>query len=375
LNDNKTSVFNNDQRAIDMNWERMHLDKSMFFALVSLAMISLFVVYSASAADLDATLNHLMRLMIGFTVLFVVAQIRPENLERWSPYIFIGGMILLIAVLAIGVIGKGAQRWLYLGFIKFQPAEIMKLAVPMMLSWYLARNILPPTLLRLVTAFIMMAIPTYMIIKQPDLGTALLVFSAGIFVLFLAGMRWRIIILLLVGVAVAAPFAWNYLHDYQRQRVLTLINPEADPLGSGYHTIQSMIAVGSGGVYGKGWLNSSQAHLDYLPESSTDFIFAVFAEEFGLIGSLLLVVIYAIIVTRGILIAYLAKDTYTRLLAGSLSLTFFFYFFVNMGMVTGILPIVGIPLPIMSYGGSSIVTVMAGLGILMSIQTHRKITE
>jgi rod shape determining protein RodA len=188
-------------------------------------------------------------------------------------------------------------------------------------------------------------------------------------------MRWRIIILLLVGVAVAAPFAWNYLHDYQRQRVLTLINPEADPLGSGYHTIQSMIAVGSGGVYGKGWLNSSQAHLDYLPESSTDFIFAVFAEEFGLIGSLLLVVIYAIIVTRGILIAYLAKDTYTRLLAGSLSLTFFFYFFVNMGMVTGILPIVGIPLPIMSYGGSSIVTVMAGLGILMSIQTHRKITE
>jgi rod shape determining protein RodA len=358
-----------------MNWERMHIDKSLFFALVSLAMISLFVVYSASAADLGATLNHLMRLLIGFTVLFVVAQIRPENLERWSPYIFVGGMILLLAVLAMGVIGKGAQRWLHLGFIKFQPAEIMKLAVPMMLSWYLARNALPPTLSRLAAAFIMMAIPAYMIIKQPDLGTALLVFSAGIFVLFLAGMRWRIIVLLLAGVAVAAPFAWNYLHDYQRQRVLTLIDPEADPLGSGYHTIQSMIAVGSGGVYGKGWLNSSQAHLDYLPESSTDFIFAVFAEEFGLIGSLLLVVIYAIIVTRGILIAYLAKDTYTRLLAGSLSLTFFFYFFVNMGMVTGILPIVGIPLPIMSYGGSSIVTIMAGFGILMSIHTHRKITE
>jgi rod shape determining protein RodA len=358
-----------------MNWERMHIDKSLFFTLVGLAMISLFVVYSASAADLGATLNHLMRLLIGFTVLFVVAQIRPENLERWSPYIFVGGMILLLAVLAMGVIGKGAQRWLHLGFIKFQPAEIMKLAVPMMLAWYLARNTLPPTLSRLAAAFIMMAIPAYMIIKQPDLGTALLVFSAGIFVLFLAGMRWRIIILLLVGVAVAAPFAWNYLHDYQRQRVLTLINPETDPLGSGYHTIQSMIAVGSGGVYGKGWLNSSQAHLDYLPESSTDFIFAVFAEEFGLIGSLLLVVIYAIIVTRGILIAYLAKDTYTRLLAGSLSLTFFFYFFVNMGMVTGILPIVGIPLPIMSYGGSSIVTIMAGFGILMSIHTHRKITE
>ncbi|MDO8705077.1 MAG: rod shape-determining protein RodA [Sulfuricaulis sp.] len=358
-----------------MNWERLHLDKTMFFALLSLTVISLFVVYSASAKDVSATLGHLMRVLMGFTVLLVVAQIRPEILERWSPYIFIGGMLLLIAVLAIGVIGKGAQRWLHLGVIKFQPAEIMKLAVPMMLSWYLARGNLPPQLLRLALAFLMMAVPAFMIIKQPDLGTALLVFGAGTFVLFLGGMRWRIILILLTAVAIAAPFAWNHLHDYQRQRVLTLFNPEADPLGTGYHTIQSMIAIGSGGVYGKGWLNSSQAHLDYLPESSTDFIFAVFAEEFGLIGSLLLVLIYAFIVGRGMLIAYLAKDTYTRLLAGSISLTFFLYFFVNMGMVTGILPIVGIPLPMMSYGGSSIVTVMAALGILMSIHTHRKIAE
>jgi len=278
-------------------------------------------------------------------------------------------------VLAIGVIGKGAQRWLHLGVLKFQPAEVMKLAVPMMLSWYLARGNLPPTLLRLAAAFLMMAVPAVMIIKQPDLGTALLVFGAGVFVLFLAGMRWRVILILLAIVAVAAPFAWHHLHDYQQQRILTLFDPEADPLGTGYHTIQSMIAVGSGGVYGKGWLNSSQAHLDYLPESSTDFIFAVFAEEFGLLGSLLLVGLYVFIVARGMLIAYLAKDTYTRLLAGSLSLTFFLYFFVNMGMVTGILPIVGIPLPMMSYGGSSIVTVMAAFGILMSIQTHRKIAE
>jgi rod shape determining protein RodA len=244
-----------------------------------------------------------------------------------------------------------------------------------MLAWYLARKNLPPSLLRLAVAFLMMAVPAVMIIKQPDLGTALLVFGAGTFVLFLGGMRWRVILTLLAIVAIAAPFAWNHMHDYQRQRIFTLFDPEADPLGTGYHTIQSMIAVGSGGIYGKGWLNSSQAHLDYLPESSTDFIFAVFAEEFGLIGSLLLVLIYTLIVARGMLIAYLAKDSYTRLLAGSLSLTFFLYFFVNMGMVTGILPIVGIPLPMMSYGGSSIVTVMAAFGILMSIQTHRKIAE
>ncbi|MGA9030992.1 MAG: rod shape-determining protein RodA [Sulfuricaulis sp.] len=358
-----------------MNLERLHLDKTLLYALLALATISLFVVYSASARDMDATLGHLLRLLLGFTVLLVVAQIRPEFYERWSPYIFIAGMLLLIAVLALGVIGKGAQRWLSLGFLRFQPAEIMKISVPMMLAWYLARKNLPPSLPRLGIAFLMMAVPALMIIKQPDLGTALLVFGAGVFVLFLSGMQWRVILTLLAIVAVAAPFAWNHLHDYQRQRIFTLFDPEADPLGTGYHTIQSMIAVGSGGIYGKGWLNSSQAHLDYLPESSTDFIFAVFAEEFGLIGSLLLVAIYVFIVARGMLIAYLAKDSYTRLLAGSLSLTFFLYFFVNMGMVTGILPIVGIPLPMMSYGGTSIVTVMAAFGILMSIHTHRKIAE
>ncbi|MEK7222751.1 MAG: rod shape-determining protein RodA [Pseudomonadota bacterium] len=358
-----------------MNLERLHLDKTLLYALLAMAAISLFVVYSASARDMDATLGHLLRLCLGFTVLLVVAQIRPEFFERWSPYIFIAGMLLLVAVLALGVIGKGAQRWLDLGVLRFQPAEIMKIAVPMMLAWYLARKNLPPSLPRLAAAFLMMAVPAFMIIKQPDLGTALLVFGAGVFVLFLGGMQWRVILSLLAIVAVAAPFAWSHLHDYQRQRIFTLFDPEADPLGTGYHTIQSMIAVGSGGIYGKGWLNSSQAHLDYLPESSTDFIFAVFAEEFGLIGSLLLVAIYALIVARGMLIAYLAKDSYTRLLAGSLSLTFFLYFFVNMGMVTGILPIVGIPLPMMSYGGTSIVTVMAAFGILMSIQTHRKIAE
>lgn len=358
-----------------MDLQRLHLDKTLFYALLTLAGISLFVVYSGSAKDVSATVGHLIRLLLGFTILVVVAQIRPEMLERWSPYVFIAGMLLLIAVLVIGDIGKGAQRWLELGFLRFQPSEIMKLAVPMMLAWFLARENLPPTLLRLTMAFFIMAVPAFMIMKQPDLGTALLVFGAGTFVLFLGGMRWRVIITLFAVIAAAAPFAWNHMHDYQRQRVLTMFNPEADPLGTGYHTIQAMIAVGSGGIYGKGWLNSSQAHLDYLPESSTDFIFAVYAEEFGLLGSLLLLSIYAVIVARGMLIAYLAKDTYTRLLAGSLSLTFFLYFFVNMGMVTGILPIVGVPLPVMSYGGTSVVTIMAAFGILMSIQTHRKIAE
>ncbi|MEW6331271.1 MAG: rod shape-determining protein RodA [Pseudomonadota bacterium] len=358
-----------------MDLQRLHLDRTLLYALLSLAAISMFVVYSGSAKDTGATFGHFMRLVLGFTVLLVVAQIRPEILERWSPYVFVAGMVLLMAVLAIGVIGKGAQRWLDLGLIQFQPSEIMKLAVPMMLAWFLARGNLPPSLSKLGLAFLLMAVPAFMIFKQPDLGTALLVFGAGTFVLFLGGMRWRVIITLLAAIAIAAPFAWGHLHDYQRQRVLTLFDPESDPLGTGYHTIQAMIAVGSGGIYGKGWLNSSQAHLDYLPESSTDFIFAVYSEEFGLLGSLLLLAIYAIIVARGLLIAYLAKDTYTRLLAGSLSLTFFLYFFVNMGMVTGILPIVGVPLPVMSYGGTSIVTIMAAFGILMSIQTHRKIAE
>jgi rod shape determining protein RodA len=252
---------------------------------------------------------------------------------------------------------------------------VMKLALPMMLAWYLARGNLPPTLVRLGIGFLIAAVPAALIARQPDLGTAALVFAAGALTLFLAGMRWSFMLTLVGSAAVVAPVAWNFMHDYQRNRILTLFNPDADPLGTGYHTIQSMIAVGSGGFYGKGWLNSSQAHLEYLPEAGTDFIFAVFAEEFGLIGSLILLGLYIFITWRTILIAFYAQDTYTRLLAGGLALIFFFSFFVNIGMVTGILPIVGVPLPVMSYGGSSIVTVMATFGILMSIHTHRRIVE
>jgi rod shape determining protein RodA len=251
----------------------------------------------------------------------------------------------------------------------------MKLAVPMMVAWYLARASLPPTWTRLAVAVVIIVVPAVLIARQPDLGTALLVAAAGCCALFLAGLQWRVLAALVAGLAAAVPFVWNYLHDYQRKRVLTLLDPQADPLGSGYHTIQSMIAVGSGGFYGKGWLNSTQAHLEYLPESSTDFIFAVFAEEFGLIGSLLLLGIYLLIAARALIIAYLAQDTFTRLLAGSLGLTFFLNFFVNMSMVTGILPVVGVPLPILSYGGTSILTLLAAFGVLMSIQTHRKLAE
>ena len=355
--------------------ERLHLDRNLFYALLALSFLSLMVVYSAAARDNAVALGHIGRLALGFIVLVVLAQVRPENLERWSPYIFGAALILLVLVLAIGTTAKGAARWLNLGFLKFQPSELMKLALPMMLAWFFVRDGLPPRWSRLGLAFFVIMVPTALIVRQPDLGTALLVLATGFIVMFLAGMSWRIIVPVFVLLAAAAPIAWGFMHDYQQQRVLTLFNPEADPLGTGYHTIQSMIAVGSGGVYGKGWLNSSQAHLEYLPESSTDFIFAVFAEEFGLIGSLLLVGLYIFIIMRGMMIAFLAQSVYNRLLAGGLSLGFFLHVFVNIGMVTGVLPIVGIPLPILSYGGTSIVTLMAAFGILMSIQTHRRIVE
>jgi rod shape determining protein RodA len=358
-----------------MNFERLHLDKSMFWGLAALALVSLLTVYSASAKDFGVAGAHAVRLAIGFVIMLVVAQVRPENFERWSPYMFAIGLVLLVLVLGVGHIGKGAQRWLSLGFIRFQPSEVMKLTLPMMLAWYLARADLPPTLWRVLVGALITIIPAALIAKQPDLGTAALVFAAGALTLFLAGMRWSVIIAVGAAAAAAAPVLWNHMHEYQRHRVITLFNPEADPLGTGYHTIQSMIAVGSGGFYGKGLLNSSQAHLEYLPEAGTDFIFAVFAEEFGLIGSLILLGIYVFIGLRAMLIAFYAQNAYSRLLAGGLGLMFFFSFFVNMGMVVGILPIVGVPLPVMSYGGTSIVTVMAAFGILMSIQTHRRIVE
>ena len=355
-------------------WQyRLHIDVPLLIALIGVSAIGLLVLYSAGGSDMNLVGRQLLRLCIAFTTMFAVAQVTPRWLQRMTPWVFATGILLLLAVLIKGEISGGAQRWLDLYFVRFQPSEMMKLAVPMMVAWYLADTPLPPNRLQLLASTVLTIVPTLMIIKQPDLGTALLIASAGFFVLFLAGLQWRLMAILGGLAAAAAPLLWHFMHDYQRMRVMTFLNPQNDPLGAGYHTIQAEIAIGSGGLLGKGWLNGTQSQLDFLPERSTDFIFAVLSEEFGLIGITVLFTCYMVIVIRGTLIAVQAQDTFTRLLAGSLAMTFFVYVIVNTGMVTGLLPVVGVPLPMISYGGTSIVTLMAGFGILMSIQTHRKL--
>ena len=355
-------------------WQyRLHLDAPLLIILIAVSVLGLIVLYSAGGGDADLVERQLVRLGIAFTGMLVVAQFPPRLLQRLTPWIFVIGILLLLAVLVSGEASGGAQRWLNLYFVRFQPSEIMKLAVPMMVAWYLAEARLPPNRWQLLASGILIAVPMLMIAKQPDLGTAVLIASSGFFVVFLAGLQWRLLAFFSVLVAAAAPLLWHFMHDYQRQRVITMLNPESDPLGSGYHIIQSKIAIGSGGLFGKGWMNGTQSQLNFLPERSTDFIFAVLGEEFGFFGILLLFAFYTAIVVRGIMISIQAQDTYTRLLAGSISMTFCVYFIVNTGMVTGLLPVVGLPLPMISYGGTSIVTLMAGFGILMSIQTHRKL--
>jgi len=360
--------------ASQRGWQyRAHLDAPLLITLVALSAMGLIVLYSAGGGDIGLIERQMVRLGIAYTGMFVIAQFPPRVLLRLTPWLFVVGVLLLLAVLLSGEISGGAQRWLNLYFVRFQPSEMMKLAVPMMVAWYFADIRLPPNRWQLLTAAVLIAVPMLMIAKQPDLGTALLIASSGFFVVFLAGLQWRLLAFFSVLTTAAAPLIWHFMHDYQRQRVITFLSPEQDPLGSGYHIIQSKIAIGSGGLFGKGWMNGTQSQLDFLPERSTDFIFAVLGEEFGFIGILVLFTLYTIIVVRGIMIAIQAQDTFTRLLAGSLSMTFFVYFIVNTGMVTGLLPVVGLPLPMISYGGTSIVTLMAGFGILMSIQTHRKL--
>ncbi|MBI3771928.1 MAG: rod shape-determining protein RodA [Gammaproteobacteria bacterium] len=352
----------------------MHMDKPLLYGLLTLAFIGFFVVYSATSGDIDMVLAHAVRMLLAFGVMFIVAQIPPYHMERWAPWIYGFIVITLIAVLVVGTIGKGAQRWLDLGLFRFQPAEFMKLALPMMLAWFLADRSLPPTFKLIAATVALILVPVGLIVKQPDLGTALLIASSGVFVLLLAGISWRLVTGIGVALAALAPLVWFFgLHDYQRERIITFLDPEHDPLGSGYHIIQSKIALGSGGLYGKGWLNGSQSQLEYLPERHTDFIFAVFGEEFGLIGIILLLGVYLFIILRGLYIAAQAQDTFNRILAGSLTLTFFVYVAVNIGMVSGLLPVVGVPLPLISYGGTSMMTILASFGILMSIQTHRRL--
>ncbi|MHB1514671.1 MAG: rod shape-determining protein RodA [Acidiferrobacteraceae bacterium] len=353
--------------------ERWHFDRPLFYALVILSVTGLAIVYSAGGDNLNMTIRDSVHLILGFSVMIGLAQVRPTTIARWSPYLFVVGFLMLIAVLGAGTVSNGARRWLGFGPLRFQPSEIMKLALPMMLAWYLSRGPLPIKLPQLLVSGAVILLPALMIIKEPDLGTAFLIAATGFLVLFLAGMGWRTIIVMAASTAAAIPVLWAHMHQYQRQRVYVLFHPESDPLGIGYHTIQGMIAVGSGGLLGKGWLHSTQAHLDFLPQSSTDFIFAVFSEEFGWLGVLALITLYLFILYRGALIAYRAQDTYSRLLAGGLTLVFFLYFFVNMSMVAGLLPVVGVPLPLISYGGTSVITLMAAFGMLMSIHSHRSI--
>lgn len=352
-------------------WQGLHIDIALLTGLILLTTGGLFILYSASNQNLVVVYNQIVRLLLAFLIMFIFAQIPPHKYKTWAPRIFIICLLMLFAVLGIGVISKGAQRWLNLGLFRFQPSEIMKLAIPLMLSWYLSDKNLPLKFKTLFVCCLILAIPAIMIAKQPDLGTALIVVSAGVLVLLFAGVNWKLIIGSIIVILSSLPIIWHFMRGYQRDRVLTFLNPERNPLGSGYHIIQSKIAIGSGGIFGKGWLNGTQSHLQFLPEHATDFIFAVCGEELGLIGCVILLSIFLYTIGRGLYISSQAQDTFSRLLSGSLILTFFVSFFVNVGMVVGILPVVGLPLPLISYGGTSMVTLMAGFGIIMSIKTHK----
>ncbi|WMC09723.1 rod shape-determining protein RodA [Oceanimonas pelagia] len=354
--------------------ERLHLDWPLLAGLLLLLSASMVILYSATGEDLQAVTRQGMRIGLSLTVMVVLAQLSPGFYARWAPPVFIVGVILLVLVLLVGDIGKGAQRWLEIGSFRFQPSEALKLAMPITIAAYISRYPLPPGLLHVAIAFALVLVPTLLIAKQPDLGTSVLVAASGLFVIFLAGLPWRLILLALAGLAAFLPALWYFLmHDYQKRRVLTLLNPESDPLGAGYHIIQSKIAIGSGGLWGKGWLHGTQSQLEFLPERHTDFIFAVLAEEFGLVGVSLLMLMYLFIIGRGLQISVQAQGAFPRLLAGALTLTFFVYVFVNIGMVSGLLPVVGVPLPLISFGGTSMVTLMAGFGILMSVHTHKRL--
>lgn len=350
-----------------------HVDRPLLIAILIVFGIGTIVLYSATGEDSDQMMRHGIRAGLAFVLMFIVSRISPAALARWSLNLYLFALLLLIAVLSIGIIGKGAQRWIDLGLFRFQPSEIMKIAIPMTTAWILSRSILPPKIGVLLLAVVVVLVPSILVMRQPDLGTALLIALSGVAVIFLAGPSWKLIISVVCLMIATTPVLWSLvLEEYQRRRILTLFDPWSDPLGAGYHSIQSIIAIGSGGIDGKGWLSGTQSQLEFIPERSTDFIFSVFAEEFGILGGLLLLSLYLFLVIRGLMIAYYAEDSYSRLLAGGLSVTFFFYVFVNIGMVSGILPVVGVPLPFISYGGTSMVTLMVGFGILMSISRGQK---
>ncbi|BFM12731.1 rod shape-determining protein RodA [Simiduia litorea] len=353
--------------------QTLHIDLPLLILILLLTAFGLIVLYSAGGSEFHYVKRQSVFFAVGYIGIFIVAQIPLGMMQRWAPWVYAGGVILLILVLLVGTGAKGAQRWLGLGGFRFQPSEILKLAVPVLLASYLSRRLLPPSFKHIFFALILVGVPMVLILKQPDLGTSLLVAQSGLVVLFFAGLGWRYIVTAVALVASAIYPMWHYvMHPYQKQRVLTLLNPEADKLGAGWNIIQSKTAIGSGGLNGKGWLEGTQSHLDFLPESHTDFIIAVLAEEFGLIGVIVLMLLYASIIVRGFMIALKAQDSFGRLLAGALTFTLFVYVFVNMGMVSGLLPIVGVPLPLVSHGGTSLLTLMASFGVLMAVSTERR---
>jgi len=354
-------------------WRRLHIDPMLLLLLMIVTIYGLTVLYSASGESQRLLTRQLVFYSVAYCSMFAVAQVDLNVMRRWAPWFYGFGLMLLVLVFVVGVGAKGAQRWISLGFFRFQPSEVLKIAVPITVAAYLSNRVLPPSLKHTVWCLLIIALPAALILKQPDLGTSLLIFTSGIIVVFLAGLRWRYILSTVVLLMASIWPMWQFvMKDYQKQRVLTLLDPEADRLGAGWNIIQSKTAIGSGGLEGKGWLNGTQSQLDFLPESHTDFIIAVLAEEFGLIGVLSLIFLYTLIIARGLYIAWSAQNTFNRLLSGSITLTFFVYVFVNVGMVSGLLPVVGVPLPLASLGGTSIVTLMTGFGILMGISTEKK---
>ena len=375
LDDNRDSAARRTFSATARLLSALKLDGPLLVSLGLLALYALIVQYSASGQSLDTVMRTLMRLGLGTMAMIALAHSGPNFLRSLAPWLYGAGIALLLVVDAIGYVGKGAQRWLDLGLIRFQPSEIMKLAVPMMAAAFMHERPLPPAWRNLVVLAVIIILPVGLVAMQPDLGTAVLIFATGALVVLMAGLQWQVIAGLVVAAGGLGVIGWNFLHDYQRQRIRIFLDPQSDPLGSGYHIIQSQIAIGSGGLFGKGWMNGSQAQLEFLPERSTDFIFAVIGEEFGLLGLLVLLLLYLFIVSRSLFLATQASGTFARLLASSLALTFFVYVFINAGMVSGLLPVVGVPLPLISYGGTSVVTLLAGFGILMGLYSHRKLVN
>jgi len=353
----------------------LHIDRFLLTVLSLTMLYGLVILYSATGQSFDRVLSQSASMLVALMVMWGLANLPPQHLMRiaWPTYVL--GLLLLLGVALFGEVSHGARRWLHIGVSRIQPSELMKIAVPLMLAWYFEKRERSMRLSDFAVAAILLILPVLFIAKQPDLGTALLITASGFYVLFLAGIGWKVILGLGLSVAALAPVAWSLMHDYQQQRIMTLLDPTQDPLGTGYHTIQSTIALGSGGILGKGWLHGTQAHLEFLPERHTDFIFAVLGEEFGLLGILLLLTLYLLIIARGLYITSRATTMFTRLIAGSVTLTFGTYAFVNMGMVSGILPVVGVPLPLISFGGTSMVTMLLGFGILMSVSTHRRLVK